>query len=209
MRYRTMLLTTAGVAFAAACHSPPPPETAPAPTPSPEVAMQNVFNQDSADAAARAVADSVERVRQAELARKAAADSAERVRMAEAKSTELRSELGVMVHFGVGQSRLQAEDMTALDRKVAILNANPAVRLRITGACDDRGSTRYNEALGERRAAAVSKYLVGKGIDVARLDRVSSGETAPIDAGDTEAAWSQNRRAEFLIVSSNTMLAMN
>jgi peptidoglycan-associated lipoprotein len=211
MRYRTLLLTIAGAAVATACHSSPPAETAPAQpdTPPPVVAAQPVFNQDSADAVARARADSVERVRLAEEAREAAADSVERVRVAEARSTEIRNELGVMVHFDVGQAQLQADGREALDRKVAILNANPSVRLKITGACDDRGSSRYNEELGERRAAAVSKYLVGKGIDVARLDRVSTGETAPIDAGDTEAAWAQNRRAEFAIVSGDAVLAMN
>ena len=211
MRYRTLLMTIAGVALTAACHSTPPAETAPAPdpTPPPVVAAQNVFNQDSADAVAKAVADSVERVRQAELARKAAADSAERARVVAAKSLELRTELGVMVHFDVGQAQLETEDMGALDRKVAILNANPSVRLKITGACDDRGSTKYNEALGERRAAAVSKYLVGKGIDVARLDRVSTGETSPIDTGNTQEAWAQNRRAEFAVVSGDAVLAMN
>jgi peptidoglycan-associated lipoprotein len=162
-----------------------------------------------ADAVARAVADSVGTVRLAEEARKAAADSAELARVAEAKNTEIRNELGVMVHFDVGQAQVEADGRDALDRKVAILNANPSVRLKITGACDDRGSTKYNEELGERRAAAVSKYLVGKGIDVGRLDRVSTGETAPIDAADTQAAWAQNRRAEFAVVSGDAVLAMN
>jgi len=173
--------------------------------------------QDSLDAVARATADSVEQARQQlALAEKARADSIEQVRLAtEAaarateKDAELRQELGVMVYFDVAQAQIQTDGQAILDRKVAILNANPAVRIRITGACDERGSDQYNEALGERRAAAVKQYLTGKGIDVARLDQVSNGEKDPVDSGSDEAAWAQNRRAEFVIVSGDMPLAMN
>jgi len=114
-----------------------------------------------------------------------------------------------MVYFDVAQAQIRTDGQAILDRKVAILNANPAVRIRITGACDERGSDQYNEALGERRAAAVEKYLTGKGIDVARLDQVSNGEKDPVDSGSDEAAWARNRRAEFVIVSGDMPLAMN
>ena len=95
-----------------------------------------------------------------------------------------------------------------LDRKAAILIANPAVRLQITGAADERGSAAYNQNLGKRRAAAVRAYLVGKGIDVSRLDELSTGETAPIADGHDETAWAENRRAEFVIVSGDLPLTM-
>ncbi|MEP7325240.1 MAG: OmpA family protein, partial [Gemmatimonadota bacterium] len=90
-----------------------------------------------------------------------------------------------------------------------ILKANPGVRLRITGATDSRGSDQYNEALGDRRAAAVQRYLIEQGIDVSRFDLASSGENSPIDAGSGETAWAQNRRAEFVIVSADSPLAKN
>lgn len=215
MRTSSLLITVAGVALAAACHSGPPPE-APAPQPTAaEIALRQRV-QDSLAGVARAAADSVERARQVALADRARADSVERVRLATEtaarqaaeKSTELRKELGVMVHFGPAESTLELDSRIALDRKVAILNANPAVRLQITGACDERGSDRYNLALGTRRATAVRDYLVGKGIDAARLDGLSSGEKSPIDAGRGEAAWAQNRRAEFVIVSGDVLLAL-
>jgi len=216
MRRISFLIPIAAVVLAAACHSSPPPET-PAPQPTEaEIALQRHM-QDSLDAVARATADSVEQARQQlALAEKARADSIEQVRLAtEAaarateKDAELRQELGVMVYFDVAQAQIQTDGQAILDRKVAILNANPAVRIRITGACDERGSDQYNEALGERRAAAVEKYLTGKGIDVARLDQVSNGEKDPVDSGSDEAAWARNRRAEFVIVSGDMPLAMN
>jgi peptidoglycan-associated lipoprotein len=63
-------------------------------------------------------------------------------------------------------------------------------------------------ALGERRAAAVKRYLVEKGIAVARLDEASVGEQSPVDAGSGETAWARNRCAEFVIVSGDMPLAM-
>jgi len=216
MRTTAYLITIAGVALSAACHSAPPP---PAPDPQPteaEVALHRHV-QDSLDAITRATADSVENARQLALAAKARADSVEQARLAAEtlarqaaeQNATLRDELAIIVHFDVARATLTPEASEALDRKVAILNANPGVRLKITGACDDRGSDRYNQALGERRAAAVKAYLVGKGIDVARLDGVSTGESSPVDAGTGEAAWALNRRAEFAIVSGDMPLAMN
>lgn len=216
MRTTAYLITIAGVALAAACHSAPPP---PAPVPGPteaEIAMHRHV-QDSLDAITRATADSVENARQLALAAKARADSVEQARLAAEtlarqaaeQNATLRDELAVIVHFDVAKATLTSEGREALDRKVAILNANPNVRLKITGGCDDRGSDKYNEALGQRRAAAAKAYLVGKGIDIARLDGVSIGENSPVDPGKGEAAWALNRRAEFSIVSGDMPLAMN
>ena len=149
MRTDTFLITVA-VALAAACHRGPPPEV-PAPQPTEaEIALRQ-RTQDSLAALTRAAADSVERVRQIALAAKARADSVERVRLvtetaareAAEKSTELRHELGVMVHFGAAESALEMDSRIALDRKVAILNANPAVRLQITGAAATPRSTKW------------------------------------------------------------------
>ena len=219
MRTTSFLFTIAGLALAAGCHNSPPPEK-PAPKPSEAEVARQRHVQDSLDVVARATADSVERARQAALASQAKADSIEQVRLAAetaaakaadeaaAKSAQLRDELGIMVHFDVAKARIQQDGMAALDRKVAILAANPTVRLRITGAADNRGSDSYNQALGDRRAAVVKQYLVEKGIDVARLDEASSGEKSPIDAGSGEAAWAMNRRAEFVIVSGDLPLAM-
>jgi len=197
--------------FAVACNRAPPPVAA---TPQPTAAelAQQRRTQDSLDAVRRATADSVELARQTALAAQARADSVERARVAAANETAkqnaaLREELAVMVHFDVARAEIQPDGHAALDRKVAILKANPWVRMRITGACDDRGSDTYNQALGDRRAAAVQRYLVTQGIDAARLEQASVGEKSPIDAGSGEVAWARNRRAEFTIVSGDAPLA--
>lgn len=216
MRTTTSLITTAGLLLAAACSSAPKPP-APAPEPSAaEIAMHRHV-QDSLDAVAKVTADSIEAARQLAILEKARADSVEQarlaaetlVRQAEEQNAALRTELALNVHFDVAKSALTPEGREALDRKAAILAANPDVRLKITGGCDDRGSDQYNQALGQRRAAAAKAYLVGKGVDIARLDGVSTGEKSPVDSGTGEAAWALNRRAEFAIVGGDGPLAMN
>lgn len=216
MRKTTLFLALSTLAFSVACNrAPPPAATSPQPTAA-ELALQRRA-QDSVAAARRATADSVERARVAALAVQARADSIQRARVAAAtaarkaaarQDSTLRGELGVMVHFDVAKAVIRPDGRAALDRKVAILKANPNVRVRITGACDDRGSVAYNQALGNRRATAVMQYLVAQGVDASRLESVSVGETAPIDGGSGEVAWAQNRRAEFLIVSGDSPLAM-
>lgn len=216
---RTKTVVSLIVALSAACGGSPPPGV-PAPQPSTPRPTMSQHVQDSIATVNRTWTDSVNRARQVELASRARADSAERIRVADeaaarqaasvaaARNTELRQELGTPVFFDVGRSKVRVEGRATLDRKVAILNANPEVKLQITGATDDRGSNAYNQALGNRRANAVKKYLVDKGIDAGRLNEMSSGEKTPVETSGGEVAWARNRRVEFVIVSADSPLAM-
>jgi peptidoglycan-associated lipoprotein len=69
----------------------------------------------------------------------------------------------------------------------------------IEGNCDDRGTKEYNLALGEKRAINARDYLINLGIDRSRIRTVSYGEERPLFFEQTEFAWSQNRRADFVI----------
>jgi len=184
-------------------HAAPAPETGMAETPQPDtVAVAAAPSQDSLDAANRAQADSVEQARLAAIdaANHARADSLERA------SAALREELAGPIHFEFDRSGIQPADRAALDRKAAILAANPAVRVRIAGYCDERGSAEYNLALGNRRAAAAKQYLIEQGIDAGRLDAVSFGSASPVDSAQTEAAWALNRRDGFELASGEDAL---
>lgn len=77
---------------------------------------------------------------------------------------------------------------------------NPRVRVRIEGNTDERGTREYNMALGERRAMSARKYLVDMGVAANRLETLSYGEERPICFGRDEHCWSQNRRADFVIL---------
>ena len=72
--------------------------------------------------------------------------------------------------------------------------------LLIEGHCDERGTEEYNRALGERRALALRELLVQSGVDSSRVHTKSFGEDRPAEVGHDEAAWSKNRRGEFILV---------
>jgi len=190
----------AAVIAGAACGGNPPPQ---APTP----------NADSAAAAARARADS-EAAAQAERDRQAAAERerAEQQRRADSlaalarSSEEVRTTLATMIHFDYAKSNVRSDDTGALDQKVAILQANPELRIRVGGHCDERGSDEYNLALGNRRAQSAKQYLVSHGIDAGRIETQSWGEEKPLVDGHDESAWSQNRRDEFEVISGGDNL---
>jgi len=185
--------------FAGACGGKQPVEQ-PAP----------VFNADSA-AQAQAEAERLAR----EEADRRAREEAERVasqRAADAAAAaartaeEVRSMVAAMIHFDYDQSNVRADDARTLDEKVAILQANPDLRIRVHGHCDERGSDEYNLALGNRRAQAAKQYLVSHGIDASRIETQSWGEERPLVDGHDESAWSQNRRDEFEIIGGGDSL---
>lgn len=105
------------------------------------------------------------------------------------------------VHFETNKAVLTADSMDALTANALILARYPDLRVEIQGHADERGTTDYNLALGQQRAAAVQEYLVGQGIAASRLPLVSFGEERPASAGAGETAWAQNRRAEFRVLA--------
>jgi peptidoglycan-associated lipoprotein len=131
-----------------------------------------------------------------ERAERAAAEAAAR-----READRVRTALEARVFFDYDEADLRADARQILDDKVRVLRDAPAVRLRIEGHADERGSTEYNLALGSRRASAVVNYLAGFGIASTRLETVSFGEERPLAQGRDERAWSQNRRGEFQITA--------
>lgn len=132
----------------------------------------------------------------------ARADSIARAGAAsDAEGANLRALLEAPVLFEYDASDVTGEARIVLDAKLPVLRTNAALRVRISGHTDSRGSDEYNLALGLRRAAATRKYLSDRGIDVARIDIVSFGEERPSATGEGEDSFSKNRRAEFEILS--------
>lgn len=167
----------------------------------------------NADSAAAAQAEA-ERLAQEDRDRRAR-EEAERVasqRIADSlaalgRTTEaVRATVGAMIHFDLDKANVRPDDAGTLDQKVAILQANPNLRIRVHGHCDERGSDEYNLALGNRRAQAAKQYLVSHGIDASRIETQSWGEERPLVDGHDEGAWSQNRRDEFEIIGGGDSL---
>ena len=102
------------------------------------------------------------------------------------------------VFFALDSYALSDEARAALDGDAKLLRQTQGVSLTIEGHCDERGTSEYNQALGERRAGAARDYLVAAGIEAARLNVISYGKERPFAEGHDEAAWAQNRRAHFV-----------
>ncbi len=184
---RSLLVVAVLSLSVAACRKKPEPAVVP-PTPTPTTPQAPRVNQDSIDAANRA-----------------AAEAAERARLASAIEAA-RAALVAPIYFDYNMSDLTEASRATLDAKVPVLNANPSLRLRISGHTDERGSDEYNLALGQRRAAAARRYLEGRGIAASRIDIVSFGEERPVATGGTEADFARNRRDEFEIVAGADQL---
>ncbi len=153
----------------------------------------------SAEAAAAAEAArkaEEERIRQQELQDEMARKQAEeQARVAAAKTRFLNQH----IHFAFDSSELTDTAKALLREKADWLKANADLRVVIEGHCDERGTTEYNLALGERRANAARQYLQDLGVGAFRMTTVSYGEERPLDPGQNETAYSKNRRAQFVL----------
>ena len=105
------------------------------------------------------------------------------------------------VHFAFDSSVIRPAEQPKVATVADYLKSNAANAVRIEGHCDERGTEEYNRALGERRALALREELARLGIEPTRVDTVSFGKDRPVDPGHNEAAWSQNRRGEFIVLT--------
>jgi outer membrane protein OmpA-like peptidoglycan-associated protein len=104
------------------------------------------------------------------------------------------------IFFDFDKTELLSESSAELDRLVALLKQQPAMRIELRGHTDNKGADAYNQKLSDGRATAVLEYLAGKGIDRNRMVAKGYGKTVPIASNDTEAGRAQNRRVEFMIL---------
>jgi peptidoglycan-associated lipoprotein len=103
------------------------------------------------------------------------------------------------IYFAFDSSVLSDQAKQILNSKADYLRTNPDITITVEGHCDDRGTSAYNMALGERRAETVKIFLAWLGIGTKRLNTVSYGEERPIATRHDAASWAQNRRAQFVI----------
>jgi len=105
------------------------------------------------------------------------------------------------IHFDFDKYNIHPGDANILKEDAALLEKYPKVKIQIEGHCDERGTTEYNLALGERRANAAKKYLISLGISESRISTISYGKERPLDPGHNEEAWAKNRRDHTVILS--------
>jgi peptidoglycan-associated lipoprotein len=185
-----LLILTAALAVAGACHksppvarpTPPPPQPFPtaavppaapaAPTPVPEPPVVPSEPPITADPLTGSGIDEIN------------------------KNSPLKP-----VFFALDSDELDTAARAILNENAAVMKRYGSWVVSVEGHSDERGSAEYNLALGERRALAAKNYLVSIGVGAERLRTVSYGKEFPFDPGHDEAAWSKNRRAHFMVAA--------
>ena len=191
MNRRLVVPALAAVLVLAACKKDPPPPPAPTGPTAEELAEQ--ARRDSIAAAERA-------------AREAAEAAAREAAAREARLRQARATLEQVVYFDYDESSLRSDSESTLRAKAEILRSSPSVSIRIEGHADERGTNEYNLALGNARAESVRQFFTSFGLDASRFEIVSYGEERPAAQGNSESAWSQNRRAEFVVTGGDIQI---
>jgi len=112
---------------------------------------------------------------------------------------DLAANVGDRVFFALDSSVVGDEGQSTLEKQAAWLKQYSNVSITVEGHCDERGTREYNIALGERRAAAVKRFLIGQGIAASRIQTITYGKERPAVEGSDESAWSQNRRGVTMV----------
>ena len=107
------------------------------------------------------------------------------------------------VYFDLNSSDLNDESRAALDENISIMLKESNLSIEIQGHADERGTTEYNVSLGQKRGTKISEYFTMQGVSSSRIKVISFGEERPAVQGSSEAAWSKNRRCEFVIIRSD------
>ncbi|MDP2682973.1 MAG: peptidoglycan-associated lipoprotein Pal [Deltaproteobacteria bacterium] len=103
------------------------------------------------------------------------------------------------IFFDFDRFLIREEARPVLETNADYLKANKDSKILIEGHCDERGTSEYNMALGERRAQSAKKYLIDLGIDPSRISTISYGKEKPFCTDHNEGCWQENRRAHFTI----------
>ena len=133
-------------------------------------------------------------------ARDAAANSQTRVAPVDATGGSMAGmgNLPRIVYFDYDSYIVKDEFRPVVEANAKVLAADPKRHMAVQGHTDDRGSSEYNLALGQRRAEAVVKSLTLLGAQPAQLEATSFGKERPAVQGENEEAWAKNRRAELM-----------
>jgi peptidoglycan-associated lipoprotein len=133
-------------------------------------------------------------------ARDAAASSQTRVAPVTAASGDMAGlgNIPRIVYFDFDSYVVKDEFRPVVEANAKVLTTSPSRKMAVQGHTDDRGSSEYNLALGQRRAEAVVKSLTLLGVKPTQLEATSFGKERPAVPGENEEAWAKNRRAELM-----------
>jgi len=102
------------------------------------------------------------------------------------------------IYFDFDKYAIKANEDSIIAQHAKVLQTYPRDSLTLQGNCDERGSSEYNLALGQRRADAIKQKLVLMGIPDTRIETISLGKEKPRETCHEEKCWKENRRADFV-----------
>ena len=117
---------------------------------------------------------------------------------AQSRGAAGRNNAGRSIYYEYDRAELKAEDRRLIEQHARYLRENPGTKVRIEGNADERGSSEYNLALGQRRAESVARALRAGGVAEDRLEAVSFGKEKPRAEGHDEKSWAENRRSDMV-----------
>ncbi len=103
------------------------------------------------------------------------------------------------IFFDFDKYNIRQDAQATLGTDDTALGNRPSIRFTIEGHCDDRGSEKYNLALGDRRAVAAKQWLESHGVSADRIDTISYGKERPFCTDDNDACWQKNRTDHFVM----------
>lgn len=123
----------------------------------------------------------------------------------QAEARQAETELGTKVediHFDFDKSDIKDNAKPVLKNLYGMLSSNTKTNVVVEGNCDERGTSEYNLALGDRRASAAKSYLVSLGVPSMRIKTISYGKEKPLCTESTEECWAKNRRDHFVLTEA-------
>ena len=105
------------------------------------------------------------------------------------------------IYFDYDKSDIRADAQATMASNAEFLKAHPGWKVQIEGNCDERGSTEYNLALGERRADSARQFLIRAGVGGDALKTISYGKEQQVCHESTEDCWQKNRRDHFVLIA--------
>ena len=123
----------------------------------------------------------------------------------QAEVTQAERELNTKIediHFDFDKSDIKDNAKPTLKNLSGMLTANTKTNVVIEGNCDERGTSEYNLALGDRRANSAKSYLVSLGVPSTRIKTISYGKEKPLCSESTEECWAKNRRDHFVLTEA-------
>jgi peptidoglycan-associated lipoprotein len=103
------------------------------------------------------------------------------------------------VYFDYDRADVRTDQQGSVQADVQFLGQHTNMNITVEGHCDERGSTEYNIALGDKRASATKNALTAAGVSASRIKTISYGKEKPFCTESNEACWQQNRRGHLVL----------